>query len=95
MTEARQHSGELQQRLGALHQREVGQPDLLDKLELDELRHVVGLAHPEHAGDDVLRAVAELPEVVQQLEGLVYIGLDAVVQHVLDQDGMRLVTHLN
>ena len=95
MTEARQHSGELQQRLRALHQREVGQTDLLDKLELDELRHVVGLAHSEHAGDDVLRAVAELPEVVQQLEGLVYIGLDAVVQHVLDQDRMRLIANLN
>merc|ERR1719282_156020 len=68
LTEARQHPGELQQGLRALQQREVGQPDLLDELELDELRHVVGLAHPEYAGDDVLRAVAELPEVVQQLE---------------------------
>ena len=95
LTEARQHPGELQQGLRALHQREVGQPDLLDELELDKLRHAVGLAHPEHASDDVLRAVAELPEVVQQLECFVYIGLDAVVQHVLDQDRIGLVTNLN
>ena len=76
LTEARQHPGELQQGLPALHQREVGQPDLLDELELDKLRHAVGLAHPEHASDDVLRAVAELPEVVQQLECFVYIISD-------------------
>ena len=76
LTEARQHPGELQQGLRALHQREVGQPDLLDELELDKLRHAVGLAHPEHAIDDVLRAVAELPEVVQQLECFVYIISD-------------------
>ena len=60
LTEARQHPGELQQGLRPLHQREVGQPDLLDELELDKLRHAVGLAHPEHASDDVLRAVASL-----------------------------------
>ena len=88
LTEARQHPGELQQGLRALHQREVGQPDLLDELELDKLRHAVGLAHPEHASDDVLRAVAKL-------ECFVYIRLDTVVQHVLDQDRIGLVTNLN
>ena len=72
----------------------MSQSDLLDELQLDELRHVVGLAHPEHAGHDVLRAVAQLPEMVEQLVGLVYVGLDAVVQHVFDQQRVRLITHL-
>ena len=72
----------------------MGQPYLLDELELDELSHGVGLAHPEHAGDNVLGAVAELPQVMQQLVRLINIGLDTVVQHVFDQDGMWLITNL-
>jgi hypothetical protein len=70
-------------------------PDLLDELELDVLSHlVVILADAKHVGDDVLRGVAQLPEVVHRLVRLVDVARDTVVQHVSHQEWVRLVTDL-
>ena len=72
----------------------MGSANLLDELQLQELGHVVALAHAENIGDDVLRAVAELPEVGKDLVSLVNVSPCGVVQHVLHQQGVRLITHL-
>ena len=68
--------------------------DLLDELQLEELGHAVALANSKHVGDDVLGAVAELPEVGKDLICLVDVGLRGVVQHVLHQQGVWFVTNL-
>ena len=72
----------------------MGSANLLDELKLEELRHVVALTHTEHIGDDVLGAVAELPQVGEDLVRLVNVCLGRVVQHVLHQKWVRLIAHL-
>ena len=69
----------LQKRGSTLSHCKVGPANLLDKLQLQKLSHVVALAHAEHVGDDVLGAVAELPEVGEDLVSLVYVGPGRVV----------------
>ena len=63
----------------------MGQSNLLDELQLEELGHAVALANSKYVGDDVLGAVAQLPEVSKDLVSLVDVGLRGVVQHVLHQ----------
>ena len=57
--------------------------NLFDELKLQELGHVVALADAEDVGDDVLRTVAELPEVGEDLVGLIDVCFGGMVQHVL------------
>ena len=75
----------LKERRGALSHGKVCSTDLLDELQLEELGHAVALANSKHVGDDVLGAVAQLPEVSKDLVSLVDVGLRGVVQHVLHQ----------
>lgn len=67
----------------------------LDKLQLEVLRHVVVLAHPEDDGDDVLGRVTQAPQVSHHLVRFVDAAVDAVLQHVFDQNWVGLVTHLH
>ena len=67
----------------------------LDELQLDELGHlVVILAHTEHVGDDVLRGVAQLPQVIHRFVRLVDVARYAVVQHGSHQEGVGLIANL-
>ena len=54
----------------------------------------MGLADPEHNGDDVVGGVAQLPQVSHYLVGSVYVRIYTVLQHFLNQQGMGLVTNL-
>jgi len=94
LAESCQHSRKLKERRGALSHGKVCSTDLLDELQLEELGHAVALANSKHVGDDVLGAVAELPEVGKDLVSLVDVGLRGVVQHVLHQQGVWFVTNL-
>ena len=85
----------LKQRSASLDDPHVTEPDLLDELELDELCHlVVVLAHAKHVGDDVLRGVAQLPQVVHRLVRLVDVARHAVVKHRSNEEGVGLVANL-
>lgn len=65
----------------------------LDELQFDVLGHLVGLADPEDVPDDVLRRVAQRPQLLHHLVGLVDVPVHAVSQHAFHQQGMGLVTH--
>lgn len=66
----------------------------LDKLQLEVLSHGVGLANPEDVSNDVLRRVAQAPQVLQHLVGLVHVAFLAVPQHALHQQWVGLIAHL-
>ena len=53
------------------------------------------LAHPEDDGDDVLGRVTQAPQVSHHLVRFVNAAVDAVLQHVFDQNWVGLVTHLH
>jgi len=67
----------------------------LDELELQRLGQAdVRLGDAEHHTDDVFGRVAQEPEVLQHLVGRVHVAPDARVQHVPDEQRVRLVAHL-
>ena len=73
----------------------IKEPPYLDKLQLEVLGHVVVLAHPEDDGDDVLGRVTQAPQVSHHLVRFIDAAVDAVLQHVFDQNWVGLVTHLH
>lgn len=65
----------------------------LDELQLEVLGHLVSLADPEDVSDDVLRRVAQRPQLLHHLVGLVDVRVHAVSQHAFHQQRVRLVAH--
>ena len=53
----------------------------------------MSLAHAKYIRDNILGGVAQLPEMGQDLVCLINVGLNAVAQHVLDQEGVGLITN--
>ena len=53
------------------------------------------LAHSEYISDDVMGGVALVPEALQDLVGSVYVSAHTVRQHLLDQQRVGLITHLD
>ena len=66
----------------------------LNKLEFQVLGHIVRLADSEYDTNDVLGGVSQAPEMGHDLVRLVHVAVDAVLQHVLDEQRVGLVTHL-
>ena len=66
----------------------------LDKLELEELSHVVSFGDAKHNRDDVFTRVTQPPQVRHDLVSSLHVAIDTLRQHVLDQHGVRLVTNL-
>ena len=52
------------------------------------------LAHPEDDGDDVLGRVTQSPKVSHHLVCFVNAAVDAVLQHVFDQNWVWLIADL-
>ena len=52
------------------------------------------LANTENVGDDVMLRVSLVPEGLEDLVSLVNLALHTIAKHLLDQQGMRLITHL-
>ena len=48
----------------------------------------------EDDGDDVLRGVAEPPQVRHDLVGLINVAVDTVLEHVLDKKRVGLIANL-
>ena len=66
----------------------------LDKLELEELSHVVSFGDAKHNRDDVFTGVTQSPQVRHDLVSSLHVTIHTLSQHVLDQHGVRLVTNL-
>ena len=66
----------------------------LDKLQLEVLGHLVGLADSEDVGDYVMRGIPLVPEALEDEVGTVDVGAHTVGQHLLDQQWVGLITHL-
>lgn len=66
----------------------------LDELQFQVLGHLVGLTDPEDVPDDVLRRVAQCPQLLHNLVGLVNVPIHAVSQHAFHHQGVGLVAHL-
>lgn len=66
----------------------------LNELQLQILRHLVVFTHTKDVCDDVMGGIPLVPEGLEDLVGLIYPTLHAVSQHLLDQEGVWLVTHL-
>ena len=54
----------------------------------------MAFAHTKDVCDDVVGGVPLVPEGLKDLIGLVYPALHTVSQHLLDQEGVGLITHL-
>ncbi|TNN56642.1 Protein NDRG3 [Liparis tanakae] len=65
----------------------------LDEVQFEVLGHLVGLADPEDVPDDVLRGVAQRPQLLHHLVGLVDVPVHAVSQHAFHQQRVGLVAH--
>ena len=85
---------QLQQTVESLRYPRVCQTYELHILKLDELGELRRFAHAKYNIDYIVRRVTELPQMRQYLHGLVKLLLHAVLDHLLDEDGMRLVAHL-
>ena len=66
----------------------------LNELQLEVFGHLVVLANTENVGDDVVLRVSLVPEGLEDLVSLVNLALHTIAKHLLDQQGMRLITHL-
>lgn len=55
---------------------------------------VKDLDHPKHRRHNVDRRVAVLPQRIQLLQRSIHIALGAATEHLLDDDRVRLVAHL-
>lgn len=88
----------LQHRHTTLHHRPhppQATPTHLDVLQLEELGYVQVLEYSEDIGDEVVRGVALVPQSLEDHVRLVQLALSAVQQHLLDHEGVWLVTHLH
>ncbi len=65
----------------------------LDELQFEVLGHLVRLADPEDVSDDVLWRVAQRPQLLHHLVGLVDVPFHAVSQHAFHQQRVGLVAH--
>ena len=65
-----------------------------DELQFEEFRHVVCLCDPEDDANDVLRGIAQRPQMGHDFVGCIYVAVNAVLQHVLHQHWMRLIAYL-
>lgn len=66
----------------------------LYEFQFEILRHVVGLTDPEDVSDDVLRRIAQCPQLLHHFIRLVDVSLHAVSQHAFNHQRVRLITHL-
>ena len=69
-------------------------PTHFDELQFQVFRHVHILAHSEDIGDDVVGGVTLVPQWLQDEVGLVNVACYAVSQHLLDKEGVWLITDL-
>ena len=88
-----EQSIELQQTIQPLTNARMRQPDQLYILELEVFGHLSRLANSKYHVDDVLGRVAQLPQVAQYLHGLVQFLLQTILDHLLDEQRVRLVAH--
>ena len=89
-----EQSIELQQTIQTLTNARMRQANQLYILELEVFGHLSRLANSKYHVDDVLGRVAQLPQVAQYLHGLVQFLLQAILDHLLDEQRVRLVAHL-
>lgn len=94
LDELGQERVQLKQTVESLADSRVTQADLFDVLELDKLGQSGRFAHAKNHIDYVLGRVAELPQVSHDLERLVDAFVGAMLDHLLDEQRMRLVAHL-
>lgn len=66
----------------------------LYKFQFQILWHVVGLTHTEHNTNYILGWVAQLPQIGHDFVRLVYVTHYTVLEHVLYQQRMWLITNL-
>ena len=74
----------MQQTIKTLADAGVRKTDALHVLQLDELGHLSGLAYAEYHVYDVLGRIAQLPQMTEDLHGLIQLLLQAKVEHLLD-----------
>ena len=52
------------------------------------------LAHSKDVGDDVMGGIPLVPQGLEDLVRLVYLTVHAMTNHLFDQEGVGLITHL-
>lgn len=93
LAQTRKQRRHLQQRVHSVDDFHVRLANLADKQEFELLVHRHALADAEQVADDVLGGVTQAPKLLHDFVRVVDVAVDAMLQHVLNQQRMRLVAH--